>query len=118
MSNVNLMIGGRSFTLACADGQEHHVEALGRLIDEKAAAAGAVGQTETRMLLFAAIMLADEVVNLREAAVAPPPISPPASAQTPAPPPEFSPEMAARLGAIAERMENLADLLEGTRKTS
>ena len=53
MSNVNLTIGGRSFTLACADGQDGHVENLGRLIDEKAAAAGAVGQTETRMLLFA-----------------------------------------------------------------
>ncbi|WP_395332651.1 cell division protein ZapA [Novosphingobium sp. BL-8H] len=121
MSNVNLTIGGRGFTLACADGQEGHVEYLGRLIDDKVAAAGAVGQTETRMLLFAAIMLADEVHNLREAAAAkavtapPPPVEP---APTPAPSAEFPPEMAARLGAIAERIENLADLLEGSGKTS
>ncbi|WP_395394498.1 cell division protein ZapA [Novosphingobium sp. BL-8A] len=125
MSNVNLTIGGRSFTLACADGQEPHVEYLGRLIDEKVAAAGAVGQTETRMLLFAAIMLADEVHNLREAAAAPavsaPPPAPepaPAPAPPPASAPEFPPEMAARLSAIAERIENLADLLEGSAKTS
>jgi len=125
MSNVNLTIGGRSFTLACADGQEPHVEYLGRLIDEKVAAAGAVGQTETRMLLFAAIMLADEVHNLREAAAAPavsaPPPAPepaPAPAPLPASAPEFPPEMAARLSAIAERIENLADLLEGSAKTS
>ncbi len=125
MSNVNLTIGGRSFTLACADGQEPHVEHLGRLIDEKVAAAGAVGQTETRMLLFAAIMLADEVHNLREAAAAPAVSTPPPStepapapAPTPASAPEFPPEMAARLGAIAERIENLAGLLEGSAKTS
>lgn len=110
MSNVNLTIGGRGFTLACADGQESHVEYLGRLIDEKVAAAGAVGQTETRMLLFAAIMLADEVHNLRNKPAEPAP----AAAPPPAPAPALPPELAERLVAIAQRVENLADLLEGS----
>ncbi|TCM21763.1 cell division protein ZapA [Novosphingobium sp. PhB165] len=113
MSNVNLTIGGRSFTLACADGQESHVEDLGRLIDEKVAAAGAVGQTETRMLLFAAIMLADELHNLR----AEPAPAVPVAAPTPAAA-EISPELAERLVAVATRIENLAELLEGSGKTS
>jgi cell division protein ZapA len=117
MSNVNLTIGGRSFTLACADGQEGHVEGLGRLIDEKVAAAGAVGQTETRMLLFAAIMLADEVHNLREqkaATPATPPPAPTANEDSMALPPE----MLDRLAKIADSIENLASLLEEAPKNS
>ena len=111
MSNVNLNIGGRSFTLACADGQEGHVEHLGRLIDEKVAAAGAVGQTETRMLLFAAIMLADEVHNLREQNATPAP-TPPPTPTTGEDNASLPPEMLDRLAKIADSIENLASLLE------
>lgn len=103
MGNVTFSVGGREFMLACADGEEAHVLQLGALIDQKAAASGAVGQTEARMLLFASLMLADELHELR-------------SAQTASPTPEVSPEMpvdlAERLGKIAQRVENLADLLE------
>lgn len=61
MSNVNLAIGGRTFTVACANGEEAHVTDLGRMIDDKVTASGAIAQNETRMLLFAALMLADEL---------------------------------------------------------
>jgi cell division protein ZapA len=61
MSNVNLAIGGRTFTVACANGEEGHVAELGSMIDAKVTASGAISQNETRMLLFAALMLADEV---------------------------------------------------------
>lgn len=102
MGNVTLSIGGRSFTLASADGEEAHVARLGRLIDEKAAASGAAGQTETRMLLFASLMMADELHELRKRA-----------AQAPAPAAsEIPPAMAERLSRIASRVENLASLLE------
>ncbi|MCT2401033.1 cell division protein ZapA [Novosphingobium mangrovi (ex Huang et al. 2023)] len=96
MSNVTLSIGGRSFTVACADGEEDHVAGLGKLIDDKVSEAGATGQTETRMLLYAALLLADEVHDLqgRKNAGAVPS------------------GLAARLVTIAERIENLADLLE------
>ncbi|WP_404481508.1 cell division protein ZapA [Novosphingobium sp. BL-52-GroH] len=96
MGNVTLSIGGRSFTLASADGEEAHVARLGRLIDEKAAASGAAGQTETRMLLFASLMLADELHELRNR---------PSTPEIPA-------ELAERLGRIASHVENLASLLE------
>ena len=97
MSNVVLSIGGRSYTLACADGEEAHVEALGRLIDEKATASGAVGQSEPRMLLFAAMMLADEVHELqtRRAEQA-----------------RDAGAMAERIDAMAARIENIAKVLE------
>jgi len=100
VSNVSLTIGGRTFSVSCADGEEAHVANLGRLIDAKVTSAGVTGQAESRMLLFAALLLADDAHG---AAVTP------ALASEPALPPGLS----NRLGEIAGRMENLASLLEG-----
>lgn len=67
MSNVTLSIGGRSYTVACAQGEEAHVTALGRVVDEKLAGmGGAGGQNEVRQLLFASLLLADEVHEARK----------------------------------------------------
>lgn len=61
MSNVTLELGGRSYTVACADGQEAHILGLGRAIDAKLSAMpNLAGQSEARMLLFAALLMADE----------------------------------------------------------
>lgn len=100
MSNVNLTIGGRSFTIACASGEEDHVAELGRLIDAKAAASRMNGQTETRMLLFASLLLADEVHELRSQVASAAPSS------------GDDAQVAQRLSGIARRIENLADLIE------
>lgn len=101
MSNVNLQIGGRSFTVACAAGEESHVVGLGRIIDSKLAAMeGGAGQSESRMLLFAALLLADEVHELRQVA------SKPTAAPGPA-------GLEDALEGIALRIENLAQRLEG-----
>lgn len=97
MSNLTLSIGSRSFAVACADGEEDHVAELGRLIDEKVAAAGAQGQTETRMLLFGALMLADEVHELRNSA----------GKHT-----DLPGDFAERLSRIADSIENIANVLE------
>ena len=103
MSNVTLSIGGRSYTVACAEGEESHVLGLGSLIDGKLAAMGDMsGQAETRMLLFASLLLADELheSNGAKAAVA-------------APPAQIAPAMALRLDELATSLENLANRLEG-----
>lgn len=72
MSNVNLSIGGRHYAVACGPGEEAHIERLGRTIDGKLSALpGAAGQSEARTLLFAALLLADEVHELRSGAPAP-----------------------------------------------
>lgn len=103
MSNLLLRIGGRSFQVACADGEEAHVEALAQMIDAKLSASGsAAGQSESRMLLFAALLLADELHER-----APAPRQPPA----PAPAPDTG-NMEWRLAGIADRLENLASELE------
>jgi cell division protein ZapA len=97
MSNVSLAIGGRSYTVNCDPGEEDHVAELGAMIDAKLSSLGQTGQNETRNLLFAALLLADEVYELR-------------AGNAPAAPPSVSPE---RLEAIAGRLENLARHLEG-----
>ncbi|MCW1383362.1 cell division protein ZapA [Novosphingobium sp. KCTC 2891] len=106
-----LQIGNRPFTVSAATGEESHIEMLGRMIEDRVGRmAGGSGQSETRMLLFAALVLADE---LHEAHKQAPPPAPP----TPevAPEPEGpSPEMVARVEALAARVEKLAAHLEQT----
>lgn len=99
MSNVVLSIGGRSFTVACAEGEEAHIASLGRMIDGKLAAMGSLaGQSEPRMLLFASLLLADELHEARS--------------HQPQPQPSVPFVGADRLGQIAARLENIADHLE------
>jgi cell division protein ZapA len=62
MSNVTVSIGGRHYTVACAPGEEAHIELLGRSIDSKLQGlTNLSGQSEARTLLFAALLLADEL---------------------------------------------------------
>ena len=100
MANVTLTIGGRGYTVACAPGEEAHVRELARSIDGKIAAMGDMGdmggQGEARVLLFAALLLADELHD----------------AKGPSPPAEIDPKLGERLSAIADALENLADRLE------
>ena len=115
MSNVTLDIGGRSFAVACAPGEEEHVADLGRMIGAKLAEMeGIASQGESRMLLFAALLLADELYEARAnpaaAPAAPPPSPPPAPKQ----PPIGAPDQAEILEIIAVQLENLATRLEGS----
>ncbi|MDR2857989.1 MAG: cell division protein ZapA [Novosphingobium sp.] len=110
MSNVTLAIGGRSFTVACADGEESRIADLGRMIAAKVSGMGDMsGQGESRMLLFAALLLADELHDAKTRA----PVPVPAPVLAPVPAPALPGGSAARLTAIAERLENLAGRLEG-----
>lgn len=69
MSNVTLDIAGRKFTVACGAGEEPHIEKLGRIIDSKIEGMpGLATQSEARCLLYAALLLADEVHEMRSGA--------------------------------------------------
>jgi len=63
MAQVDIEIAGRSYQLACRDGEEAHLRALGRIVDSKASdAVRAMGpMTESRQLLVAALLLADSI---------------------------------------------------------
>lgn len=99
MSNVTLRIGGRDYTMACAEGEEAHVVDLGRMIEEKVKGMGSAAQSEPRQLLFAALLLADELHEARRMLAA-------------APAPADPSDQADLLEAIADRLENCAAALE------
>lgn len=68
MAEVILTIAGHSYTVACRDGEEERLEKLGEMVDAKTTdAQQAVGGNlgEARILLIAALLLADEADELR-----------------------------------------------------
>jgi cell division protein ZapA len=69
MAQVSLNINGYAYVLGCADGEEEHLFALAadldRRIQEIKDSSGPSG--EARLLLMAALVVADELHDLREA---------------------------------------------------
>lgn len=63
MSEIDLTINGRAYTIACDDGQEEHLQLLASHIDEKVGElAQSVGQIgESRLLVMASLLIADEL---------------------------------------------------------
>ena len=62
MPLVNVMVNSRAYTIACDDGEEDHLRELAAHVDAKVkellASVGQVG--EQRLLLMAALLIADE----------------------------------------------------------
>lgn len=106
MANLDLEIGGRRFAVSCQPGEENHIKQLGRMIDTRVRDAGAVGQTEPRMLLFGALLLADEVHALREGDAAP------------AMDRDEDKAISRRIDSITARIENIVRHLEGSDRHS
>jgi cell division protein ZapA len=104
MATVEVEISGRRYTVACRDGEEPHLRSVAAIVDEKAQeAAAALGNLgEARQLLFASLLLADE---LKERRAAPEAASEAAVAT--------DDDAAPALERLAERMERLAERLEG-----
>jgi len=63
MSNVPVVINGRTYDLTCNDGQEQHLHDLaseiGRRVDELVKTVGQAG--EARLMLMVSLLLADEL---------------------------------------------------------
>ena len=102
MTDLTLHLGGHSYTIACEPGDEAHVHALGAMIEARLAnLPSQLAHNDARGLLFAALMLADELDTLQRDA---------AHIDTAAP--GAAPASDPALRAIATRLENLADALE------
>ena len=102
MANVDVQIGGRPYSIACRDGEEEHLRGLARTVDRKAAdAAAAVGNMgEARHLLFASLLMADELMEVRE------------GSGLAAEPAAADPAVADALEQLADRVEQIAARLE------
>jgi len=68
MAQVNIYINGRNYEIACDDGEEAHVQMLGKYVDEKVtelvSRMGQVG--DTRLLVMTALLVADELSGTYE----------------------------------------------------
>ena len=100
MAEVELTIAGRPYKVACRNGEEDTLRAAGALVDAKSreALSGLGTLSESRQLLFAALLLADQIVDGREVEL---PTGP-------------DPELVERTQLLAQRLETLADALERT----
>lgn len=106
MADVRLSIAGREYIVTCKDGEEPRLNALGNLVDAKAREAGgaAGGLNESRQLLFASLLLADQLYDAQ-----------PSAAGSPAPTGlqlEAAEQMAETIERLADRLESLAQGLE------
>jgi cell division protein ZapA len=104
MAEVTLDIGGRRYDVTCRDGEEAHLRHIATLVNDKATKArdAVGGVNETRQLLLAALLLADELNDAREGAAPVP--------SAPASPPDAA--IAAAIEKLAARVESFADRLE------
>jgi cell division protein ZapA len=104
MAQVTLRINGYAYTIGCKDGEEQHLEAMGaevnRRIEGVRAAAGPSG--EARMLVMAALLMADDVFDLRNK------LETVQAAGTQ----EADPKLGSKLSRMAKRAEEIADGLE------
>jgi cell division protein ZapA len=69
MAQVVVKVNGRDFPLSCPDGQEPRIRRLAQYVDAKigefAKALGQIG--EARLILLAALVIADELSDANEA---------------------------------------------------
>ena len=96
---VDVTIAGRTYQVACREGEEESLRAAARLVDGKSreALSGLGTLSEARQFLFASLLLADQLLDKNPEAAAP------------AGP---DPALAERAEALAGRLESLAERLE------
>jgi cell division protein ZapA len=101
---VDLTIAGRTYQVACRDGEEDNLRAAARIVDGKSreALAGLGSLSEARQFLFASLLIADQLIDK----------DPEAADAVPPPPSEPDPTLAERADALAGRLESLAEALE------
>jgi cell division protein ZapA len=108
MGQVAVRVNGYQHTIGCKDGEEAHVGQLVEQIESKVTLIRAMGGqfSESRMLLHVALLLADELHDMKAAGAG----APVAAAAAPA-----DPALAERLTKVAETIEGLAKRLDTDR---
>jgi len=97
---IDLSIAGRTYQVACREGEEENLRSAARLVDGKSreALAGLGTLSEARQFLFASLLLADQLIDKN-----------PEIAAAPSGP---DPALVERAEALANRLENIAAQLE------
>jgi cell division protein ZapA len=105
VAQVTLRISGYVYTVGCEDGQEGHLQAMAEEVEQRITQIKALGgqSGEARLLLLAALLMADELHDLKTDL-----------AQTGAPAPSgpaASPALSKRLERLAAHAEAIAETL-------
>ena len=105
MAQVTIRINGYAYMVGCEDGQEQHLEQMAAEIEQRITSIKAIGgqSGEARLLMLAALLLADELYDLRAAQAAQ--AAPPPAAVGAGP---SDPEKRSKLRRLAARAEEIA----------
>jgi cell division protein ZapA len=100
MPEVDLNIAGRAYRVACRTGEEESLRRAASLVDAKSreALSGLGALSEARQLLFASLLLADQLLDR--------PGAEPVAHQ-----PVVDPALTGRVKTLAERLEAVAERL-------
>jgi cell division protein ZapA len=106
MAQVSVEINGRSYVVACDEGQEGRVRDLAQYLDAKVGAfAGKLGQVgDARLLLLAGLAVADELAEATDSLRR--------TRRQPARDGAAEASLAAGLDGLAQRIEAIAERLE------
>jgi len=107
MTHVTIRVNGYAYTVGCEDGQEQHLTQMAAEIEQRITSIKAIGgqSGEARLLMLAALLLADELHDQRNNAAP--------KAEFPEPAKPETGERRARLRRVAARAEEIAaDLLD------
>ena len=98
---VDISIAGRTYQVACREGEEENLRSAARLLDGKSreALSGLGTLSEARQFLFAGLLLADQLIEKEPGTETAAPAAP-------------DPELVRRAEALAARLESLAETLE------
>lgn len=119
MAQVSVTINGFTYSVGCEDGQEAHLLAMADQVQTRIRSIKALGgqSGEARLLVLASLLMADELHDLTIEAnslrsIRHQPGSKPLPQPVPAP--VIDPRLLERLDLLAERAEEIADMLEST----
>ena len=110
MAQVTVKINGYTYTVGCEDGQEAHLEAMAAQVETRVESIKALGSQsgEARLLVLAALLMADEIHDLRVEADSMRLASTRVARKTE----KADPELGRKLGRLAMRAEQIAAELE------
>ncbi|MEQ8332216.1 cell division protein ZapA [Nisaea sp.] len=108
MAQVEITINSKNYRIACEDGQESRIASLASMVDshvkDLVEQIGQIG--DTRLLVMASLLIADELVDLREIERE---VSSEGGASAPG---DGEEKIVSALNAMAGRIESIADQLE------
>ena len=104
MAQVDVSVNGQSYRIACEDGQEDRLVDLATMVDEKVLElVNQIGQVgSNRLLVMAALIIADELVDLKNEAGSSQELKDNTNQQ----------DTVLALQEITKRIENIADQVE------